>query len=411
MDSTNGSLHLSDDKIAQLEAEVLALRQENERLRSERVTAFPRLKEQVAAGKRETDRLAPFESVFEQSILGNKIIAPDLSIIQVNKALEQMLGYSQEELIGSKITAFSHPDFIHQWQELRAHLWSKQIPAFQIEACLIRKDGSVLWCQVTSILFLDQDEALGYTIVEDINVRKVLELELKKQYEKQETIMHMVAHDLKNPLYNIKLAAELLKGSLEQLHTEAEKKKKESFDYVASILDTSDRAFDIIADLLLIGEVDSSLGLVEEINLKNFIRHYLNNYTADAQRKGIEIVYHFPDEPVFARIALEKFMRVLENLLSNAVKFSEAGGQVSVTLQKEGDKAVLQVHDNGIGIPEELQASLFDKFTTARRTGTAGETTTGLGLYIVKQIVQKYNGRVWVESQENAGTTFFVELV
>lgn len=410
MDSTNSTLH-PYDKIAQLEKEVIALRNKIKLLKAEKASDNNRLEDQVAAGKKDIVELTPFETIFDQSILGNKIIAPDLRIIRVNKALENMLGYSREELIGTKITAFSHPDFITHWKELQDNLWSKRIPAFQIEVCLKKKDGNTIWCHITSILFQNQDDFLGYTIVEDVDARKTLELELKRQYDKQEAIMHLIAHDLKNPLYNIKLAAELLEDTLENAKNAANKENTEALDYINLIMATSDRAFEIVQDLLLIGEVESSGTLTEEINLGDLIRHYLDNYPAEATKKGIKIVFHSSEEPVFAHIEQEKFMRVLENLLSNAVKFSKAGNQVTITLKKESKKALLKVHDNGVGIPEELQENIFDKFTKARRKGTSGETTTGLGLYIVKQIVQKYNGRVWVESKEDVGTTFYVELV
>jgi two-component system sensor histidine kinase VicK len=101
---------------------------------------------------------------------------------------------------------------------------------------------------------------------------------------------------------------------------------------------------------------------------------------------------------------------VLENLISNAVKFTQPTGQVSIILKKKGKNTLLQIKDTGIGIPESLQATIFQKFTKAGRNGTAGEPTTGLGLYIVKQIIEKHQGTIQVESQENVGTTFIIEL-
>jgi two-component system sensor histidine kinase VicK len=92
----------------------------------------------------------------------------------------------------------------------------------------------------------------------------------------------------------------------------------------------------------------------------------------------------------------DKFGRVLENLLSNAVKFTDPGGQVTLSLKKEGPGVVLRISDTGIGIPAGLQPSIFNMFTKAGRKGTQGETTTGLGLYIVKQIVEMHGGRIRV---------------
>ncbi len=106
----------------------------------------------------------------------------------------------------------------------------------------------------------------------------------------------------------------------------------------------------------------------------------------------------------------EKLARVIDNLLSNAIKFTGEGGQVRVSLQEEARKVILQVQDNGVGIPESLQGSVFEKFTKASRRGTGGESTTGLGLFIVKQVVGLHGGRVWLESTQHESTTFLVEL-
>ncbi len=104
-------------------------------------------------------------------------------------------------------------------------------------------------------------------------------------------------------------------------------------------------------------------------------------------------------------------MRVVENLLSNAVKFTDPGGQITISLKQEGRRVMLQISDTGIGIPAHLQPTLFNMFTKAGREGTQGETTTGLGLYIVKQIVEMHGGTIRVVSQENVGTSFFIHLM
>ena len=103
-------------------------------------------------------------------------------------------------------------------------------------------------------------------------------------------------------------------------------------------------------------------------------------------------------------------MGVVDNLVSNALKFTPAGGLITVGLQERAGRVVLTVRDTGIGIPEALQADLFEKFSASARTGVGGETSAGLGLFITKQIVQLHRGKVWVESREGAGACFFVEL-
>jgi two-component system sensor histidine kinase VicK len=407
MNLLNGNIKTDKDTSTQLQAQVLVLQAENKLLRADILVARFKLEQQILIEQRYEESQSRFETIFYKSRMGNKIIAPDLRILQINDVMQDMLGYSEKEIVGTKIVDFAHPDFLHHWHELQENLWTRQIPSFQIETCLIKKDGSILWCQVTSIIFRDNGINLGYTIVEDISRRKVLELDLKKLYEYQETIMHMVAHDLKSPVSNIKSLSSFLKQNIEEVESE---KKHQSLSYINLIFDTCDKTYAIIKDLLLIGEFNSNQAF-ETTDLKFFVESILPMLGVDAEKKGIQIRFHSPNIPVYAYINGEKFTRVLENLISNAVKFTPSGGEINIFLTKGAQRVLLQVSDNGIGIPEHLQSTIFDKFTKANRKGTAGETTTGLGLYIVNQIVDIHKGRIWVESEENKGTSFFIELL
>lgn len=106
----------------------------------------------------------------------------------------------------------------------------------------------------------------------------------------------------------------------------------------------------------------------------------------------------------------EKLWRVVSNLMANAIKFSPEGAVIEVSLENRGQYARIAVRDHGIGIPEGMKDKLFDLFTEAKRPGTAGEQSFGMGLAISRQIVEAHDGRIWLESQPGQGTTFFVEL-
>ncbi len=102
---------------------------------------------------------------------------------------------------------------------------------------------------------------------------------------------------------------------------------------------------------------------------------------------------------------------VINNLLSNSLKFTPYDGKIEVSITEPNEKEILiKVKDDGIGIPSDLQPFLFDKFTKARRKGIHGEPTTGLGMSIIKTIVEWHNGRIWFESSEGIGTTFYIEI-
>jgi signal transduction histidine kinase len=101
---------------------------------------------------------------------------------------------------------------------------------------------------------------------------------------------------------------------------------------------------------------------------------------------------------------------VIRNVLSNAVKFCKLGGDVSVALQKENGFVVCSISDQGAGIDEETRALLFDPDRKKIRSGTGGETGSGLGLLICKEFIEQNQGQIWVESQAGSGTTFFFRL-
>jgi two-component system sensor histidine kinase/response regulator len=104
-----------------------------------------------------------------------------------------------------------------------------------------------------------------------------------------------------------------------------------------------------------------------------------------------------------------KLEQVLNNLVGNAVKFSQPGSSIQVRLEAAVENFMLSVQDHGPGIPPEQVSTLFKPFQRGRR-GTGGESSTGLGLMIVKRIVEGHGGKIWLESQVGLGTTFFVSI-
>lgn len=159
--------------IQQLRTEIEALQAENLELKTrfreehDRRDIF-----EAASGQLQQAQLR-YRTVFENSQLGNKIIGPDLKILQVNPALVRMLGFDRKtDLVGHHILEFAHPDFKSDWKILQSKLWEKHVPSFQLDTCLVRKDGKSFWVSVTSMLFSDDGGSLGFTIIENIDNRK-----------------------------------------------------------------------------------------------------------------------------------------------------------------------------------------------------------------------------------------------
>jgi signal transduction histidine kinase len=114
-----------------------------------------------------------------------------------------------------------------------------------------------------------------------------------------------------------------------------------------------------------------------------------------------------PEELLISR---EKIWRVMSNLISNAIKFSPQGSAINVKIEDYGNEVEISVKDHGIGIPDAIKDKVFNIFTEAKRTGTAGEKSFGLGLSICRQIIENHQGKIWFKSDDKKGTTFFVRL-
>ncbi len=106
----------------------------------------------------------------------------------------------------------------------------------------------------------------------------------------------------------------------------------------------------------------------------------------------------------------EKIWRVISNLITNAIKFSPVGEAIRIKLIQKKDHIQISIADHGIGIPDEMKDKVFNMFTDAKRPGTIGEKSFGLGLSICKQIIENHNGRIWFESKPWKGTTFYISL-
>jgi two-component system sensor histidine kinase VicK len=389
-----------------LEMELNALRVELESLRAERVDK--------AAHQELADRYAEsqvrFRTVFDNSPFGQKIIASDLVIRQANPAVLEMLGCSSlGDVVGHQIQEFAHPDHRADWRYLQQRLWQHQLPSFALETKLVRADGSSFWCQVTSMRFPDGGEELGFTQLEDISERKALALRLKRLYDAQETILHLATHDLQAPIGHIQLLTELLRDQLEAAQLTPDQ-VPDRVQYLALIRQACADANKLLRDVLLLGALDDAALKLQPTDLGALLTHRLAAHRLVAHDKDLDLNMDLPPQVVKANLNADLFGRVVDNLVSNALKFTPAGGCVTVTLREEAGRVLLTVQDTGIGIPEALQASLFEKFSTAARTGVGGEASTGLGLFITQQIVQQHRGKIRVESQEGAGTRFVVEL-
>jgi signal transduction histidine kinase len=214
----------------------------------------------------------------------------------------------------------------------------------------------------------------------------------------------MAAHDLRNPLHVIHAFSELLLEEGDVLDADL-------MEMVTVMRDSSAFMTRLVNDLLDVAKIESGeLHLErEKVDLVELVERSVHLNRVLAGRKNIALEFQPISLPKL-HLDPNKIAQVFNNLLSNAIKFSYPGSEVQVTLEESGGQAVVSVADEGQGIPEEDFEKLFKPYAKASVRSTDGEESTGLGLVIVRKIVDGHGGKIWVESEVGKGSTFHVKL-
>jgi two-component system sensor histidine kinase VicK len=227
---------------------------------------------------------------------------------------------------------------------------------------------------------------------------KNLEIERASEFKSQ--LLGMVAHDLRNPIAAVESIAMMMEMD------EITEDTQENLDMIKG---SCVKARTIISELLESARNENIIEFAtHKTELNRFLMDIIAIWKIQNDTKNIQLISRI--SPAYAHINLEKFQRVLDNLIGNALKFSKENSMVEVVLSKNEQQIIIEVKDHGIGIPKDKLAIIFDPFTKAGRPGLKGEQSTGLGLSIVKQIVEKHKGKIEAESYEGKGSVFRIGL-
>lgn len=225
-----------------------------------------------------------------------------------------------------------------------------------------------------------------------------------KQDDNHMDLLMAAAHDLKSPINSILGLANIM-----QMHSKDGKLNDKELNKMLNMIKTScNQAIDFTSDLLELSTMESSSFDLntEEVLLEQFVKQYIRTHRLMTLKKQIKITFDSElkgDERLHVNKA--KLIRVFDNLMSNAVKFSHKGGTIDFILTGEQHSLNIQIRDHGIGMSKEVINHLFEKFGRSKRTGLGGEKSHGIGLTLVKQIMELHGGLVDIESEEGIGTT------
>lgn len=223
---------------------------------------------------------------------------------------------------------------------------------------------------------------------------------LHEQLENQKQALRAAAHDLKSPINTIIQLCSLLSDTLQQ---------KGNLEMISTIQTICDYTQKIIDDILITEQVFDEALQPETLVFDDLVLECFNRLKEQLVQKKLTYEISLA-APVSLRLDRLKVARAITNLLSNSIKFTRAPGHIVVKTLVQKANVSLSVEDNGIGISKQNQKKIFDQFTKAKRTGTAGEPTTGLGLFFTKKIIELHNGTIHLKSGENTGSTFTIFL-
>jgi signal transduction histidine kinase len=262
---------------------------------------------------------------------------------------------------------------------------------------LVRRDGKKVDIQVNTAPIHNKTNKIiaAALIMNDVTAQKEIE-------QRKDDFVNMASHELKTPITSIKLFLDVLTREVEQYNN------TRANHILTNIKDQTTRLQNLVNDLLDVSRLQTGKMSIkkEQFRLDIFVEDTLKQM----------------DEATTQKIILAKKRRlkvladklriyqVLTNLLSNAVKYSAGKGDIIVNLDKKNDKALISIQDFGIGIPQDEQKKIFDRLYQVADDKSNTFPGFGMGLYIVKEIIKRHKGTIWVESADGKGSTFYFTL-
>ncbi|MCM0649201.1 MEDS domain-containing protein [Clostridium swellfunianum] len=334
-----------------------------------------------------------------------------------NLASAKLLGVDKpEDLIGRSLLDFIHKDYHEIVKGRKKLLGQEGVPLPFVEEKYIKSDGSIIDVEATAAYFPYKDKNAMVSVIRDITEIKKIE-QIKKaseenkrllgearEYDKLKTeFFANISHELRTPINVILSAVQLI-----NLYGTDDKIKK----YIDTLQQNCYRLLRLVSNIIDITKMDAGFF---ELQLKN---HNIVSVVEDItfsvseyiENKGISLLFDTEVEEKVIACDHDKIDRIMLNLLSNAVKFTNSGGTILVNIYDRNDNILISVKDDGIGIPEDKKSLIFERFHQVDKSLTRSHEGSGIGLSIVKSLVELHGGTIRVQSEYGKGTEFIIEL-
>ncbi len=348
-----------------------------------------------------------YKGIFDNALEGIYQSSTDGKLITANKTLLHMLGY--ESLEEFQILEISQSVYVDS-NDRKAFqtIMDRDGRVIDYEIKLRRKDGSEIIVLENSRAVTDMEGNVQYYegIIQDITKRKEAENSIRSLNAQKDKFLSIISHDLRAPFNSILGFTEML------LDDTAEFTPEERKEFLVYIKQAAEQQLSLVNNLLDWSRLETGRMKFEPapVNLKDLVDRSIVSLLGNAMRKEINLFSNIPED-IIANVDESITSQLFGNLMSNALKFTPQHGKVWVDfIEIKDDFVKLAVRDTGVGIPPEDFSKLFRIDTKYYSRGTQGEEGSGLGLALCAEIVQKHNGKIEVQSEQNKGTSFIFTL-
>lgn len=351
-----------------------------------------------------------FRAIFEHA--GTGIAITDLAghVLKCNPAFCAVLGYTEEELGRLVLPDLVHPDDCAANLAAIRRLREEELPCFEMENRYLGKDGQTVWVHKFVSLLRESADAPPHLValVTDMTERHRMEEALRAADRQKDEFLAMLAHELRNPLAPIRNALYILQKS--GAEATASERARAMFTMMERQVNHLVRLVD---DLLEVSRITrGKIELKKEcVDLAVVLGDVVETIRPLIQANGHDLNVSFPPAPLLLDADPVRLAQVFANLLNNAAKYTPRGGRIRLTAGQADGEALVSIRDTGIGIPSGMLPHVFDLFTQVDRSLDRSQGGLGIGLALVRRLVELHGGRVAVYSEgAGRGSEFVVHL-
>ena len=324
---------------------------------------------------------------------------PKGNILYANEGVEKTTGFSSAELVGTKAGKL--------WgglmdKEFYATLWeriSDQKQPFSAELINKKKTGETYYAEINITPVLDATGQIEFFVGIERDITYIKEMDKVKS-----EFISLASHQLRTPLSSIKWLCELF------WQEDVSKLTADQKEVVQKVQNENERLIKLVNSLLNVSRIEAKKinVLPEQTDFNKLVQQAVDSYRRHMADREVSLMENYQSDLPTILLDPKLTTEAVGNLVSNAVKYTPQNGQITVTTKREKSEVVLSVADTGIGIPINDQKHIFDRFFRASNANTTLTDGNGLGLYFVKWVAGEHGGRVWFDSKESSGSTFYL---